>query len=172
MDSTTSQRQTPGGGAPPAIHKARWVAVCRWLYSDPAFEVFRSRRPRRGLVGALLLVLAAFPVVGWVTDQTWAVMLVLIPFAAASLLVGAATQGLLDHPLGSLDERQVHVRRTIFREPYMTGAALGLAGGLTIAVATRVDEGLGMGLVLVALGVVMGVPSMVLAWTMPDEDDD
>jgi len=168
MDSRTWRQQTQNGGG----RKSGWVAVCRWLYANPAFEMFRYRRQRRWLVAAFLLVLAAFPIVGWVTDQTRAVMLVLIPYAAASLVLSAATQGMFDRPLTSLDERQLQIRRTIFREPYFTGVALGLAGGLVIAMATRVDDGLGMGLVLVALGAVFGLPSMVLAWTVPDEDDD
>jgi len=51
-----------------------------------------------------------------------------------------------NQPLRSLDERQLHLRRSLFREPYATGASLGLAGGL---------------------------PSMVLAWRMPvDLTDD
>jgi hypothetical protein len=96
----------------------------------------------------------------------------LIPYAAGSVLLAAATGGVLDRPMGSLDERQRHLRRTLFREPYQTGAALGLVGGLVVAVALRAGEGVMLGLLLLVVGVVFGLPSMVLAWRLPDGIDD
>jgi hypothetical protein len=36
-----------------------------------------------------------------------------------------------------------------------------------VAVATRAEDALMMGLVLVVFGLVYGLPSMVLAWRMP-----
>jgi hypothetical protein len=147
---------------------AWWTRACRRLHDSRITAPFRSRTGRQRLVGLYLVVLAALPVMGWLTGQLWAVLLLLVPYAIGSLLLGIATQGLLDRPLRSLDERQVYLRRSLFREPYTTGASLGLVGGLVVAVATLADEALMMGLVVTVLGLVYGVPSMALAWRMPE----
>jgi hypothetical protein len=147
--------------------KTWWTGTCRTLCDSRIMAPFRSRAGRHRLVGLYLTVLAALPVAGWLTGHTWVVALVLIPYAAGSVLLAVTTQGLLDRPLRSLDERQLHLRRSLFREPYPTGASLGLVGGLVVAVATRADDALMMGLVLLVFGLVYGLPSMVLAWRMP-----
>jgi hypothetical protein len=152
--------------------KAWWARACRRLHDSRMMAPFRSRAGRHRLVGLYLTVLAALPVMGWLTGQLWVVLLLLIPYAIGSLLLGIATQGLLDRSLRSLDERQVHVRRTLFREPYATGASLGLVGGLVVAVATMAEEALAMGLVVAVLGLLYGVPPMVLAWRMPANPAD
>jgi hypothetical protein len=153
--------------------KASWTGACRLLRDSRMMAPFRSRAGRQRLVGLYLLVLAAPPVVGWLAGQLWVVLLLLLPYAVGSLLLAVATQGLLDRPLRSLDERQLHLRRSLFREPYVTGASLGLAGGLVVAVATQADDALMMGLLLAVFGLVFGTPSMVLAWRIPvDLADD
>jgi hypothetical protein len=153
--------------------KAWWTGACRVLRDSRMMAPFRSHAGRRRLVGLYLMVLAALPVVGWITGQLWVVLLLLIPYAVGSLLLGVTTQGLLDRPLRSLDERQLHLRRSLFREPYATGAGFGLVGGLLVAVATRAEPALMMGLVVAVFGLIYGLPSMVLAWRMPvDLNDD
>jgi len=147
--------------------KAWWARTCRRLHDSRMMAPFQSRTGRHRLVGLYLITLAALPVMGWLTGQLWVVLLLLIPYATGSLLLGIATQGLLDRPLRSLDERQVHLRRSLFRDPYTTGATLGLVGGLVVAVATLADDTLLLGLLVAVLGLLYGAPSMVLAWRMP-----
>jgi hypothetical protein len=152
--------------------KAWWTGACRRLHDSPVTAPFRSRAGRHRLVGLYLMVLAALPVVAWLTGQLWVALLMLIPYAVGSLLLGITTQGLLDRPLRSLDERQVYLRRSLFHEPYATGASLGLIGGLVVAVATLADEALMMGLIVAVLGLLYGMPSIVLAWRMPANPTD
>jgi hypothetical protein len=153
--------------------KAWWTGACRVLHDSRMMGPFRSRAGRRRLAGLYLLLLAAVPLVGWLAGRLWVVLLLLIPYAVGSLLLAVATQGLLDRPLRSLDERQLDLRRSLFREPYATGASLGLAGGLVVAVATLAEPALAMGLLVAVFGLVFGLPSMVLAWRMPaDLADD
>jgi hypothetical protein len=147
--------------------KAWWTGTCRMLRDSPIMAPFRLRAGRHRLVGLYLTMLAALPVVGWLTGPLWVAPLLLIPYAVGSLLLAVTTQGLMDRPLRSLDERQLHLRRSLFREPYATGASLGLAGGIVVALATRADDALMMGLLLAVFGLVYGLPSMVLAWRMP-----
>jgi hypothetical protein len=154
-------------------HRATWwTGACRKLHDSWMMAPFRSRAGRHRLVGLYLMVLVALPVVGWLTSRLWVTALLFIPYAVVTLLLAIATQGLLNRPLGSLDERQVHLRRSLFREPYGAGVGLGLVGGLVVAVATLADEALMMGLVIAVLGLLFGLPLMVLAWRMPANDTD
>jgi hypothetical protein len=66
----------------------------------------------------------------------------------------------------------VHLRRSLFREPYGAGVGLGLAGGVVVAAATLADEALMMGLVVAVLGLLFGIPLTVLAWRMPANPAD
>ncbi len=156
------------------LHRTWWTRLCRRLYDSWMMAPFRSRAGRHQLVGLYLVVLAALPAAGWLTGQLWVVALLMIPYAVGSVLLAIATQGLLDRRLRSLDERQVHLRRSLFREPYTTGASFGLVGGLVEVIATMTDnEGLMMGLIVGVFGLLYGIPSMVLAWRMPaDLTDD
>jgi hypothetical protein len=152
--------------------KTWWTTICRGLHHSWIMAPFRSRAGRRRLVGLYLLVLAAFPVLGWITGQDWVVSLLLLPYAAGSLLLGVTTQGLLDRPFKHLDERQQHLRRSLFREPYVTGATIGIAGGILVAVATQAEFGLMIGILFAVFGFIFGLPSMVLAWRMPADPTD
>jgi hypothetical protein len=154
-------------------HQATWwAAACRKLHDSSMMAPFRSRAGRRWLVGMYLVVLVALPVGGWLTSELWVPAVLLIPYAGMTLLLAIATQGLLNRPLGSLDEQQVHLRRSLFREPYGVGVSLGLVGGLAVAVATMADEALAMGLVVAVLGLLFGLPLIVLAWRMPASPTD
>lgn len=154
-------------------HQATWwTAACRKLHDSRMMAPFRSRVGRRRLVGLYFLVLVALPVGGWLTNQLWVTALLFVPYAGVTLLLAIATQGLLNRPLGSLDEQQVHLRRSLFREPYGAGVSLGLVGGLVVAMATLADEALMMGLVVADLGLLFGLPLMVLAWRMPANPTD
>src|SRR5262252_1484092 len=151
-----------GSGTDGIVHTGKrswWSAACRVVHASRVMTPFRSRAGRRRLVGLFLLVLAAFPILGWLTDQAWVVALNLVPYAIGSVLLGVATQGMLDRPVRSLDERQVHLRRGLFREPYHTGAVLGLAGGLVVAAAARLGDAPRLGLFLLVVGFVFGLPS-------------
>jgi hypothetical protein len=153
--------------------KTWWTSACRRLCDSPLMAPFRSRAGRHRLVGLFLIALAALPVAGWLTGQLWVVLLLLIPYGVGSVLLAVTTQGLLDRPLSSLDERELHQRRSILREPYGTGATIGLTGGLLVALATLADDALMMGAFVAVIGLVYGLPSMLLAWRMPaDLNDD
>ncbi len=150
-----------------------WLrAACGWLFASDAFAPLRSQRPRRVLAVGFGLVLAAFPLVGWATGREWPVLLLLIPFAAGMLLLAAATQGMLDRPARYLDERELLQRRTLFREPYITGASIGLVGGMVAVGSFGAGGGVMMGALLAIVGFIYGLPMMMLAWKLPDLTHD
>lgn len=149
-----------------------WARLCRALAHHPAFRLFRTRRNRRLLVVGYLLVLVSMPLVGWVTDQLWPVLLLFVPFALGGLLLGGANQGLLDRPLSRLDEREQQIRRTIFQEPYGVGATFGLLAGMIVMLAFDQPDPLMMGILVPTMSGLFLVPAVVLAWRSPDRIDD
>lgn len=156
-----------------SIHHSLFGSLCGRLGRSRVVQWFSTRTRRRGLVVGFGAILAAFPIAGWLIDQMWVTMLVLIPYMGGSLLLAATGQYLLDRPLRSLDERQRQVRQSIFASPYAVGAAVGLAGGLVLARALDAQsEASTMGWTLVVIGFVVGLPSMMLVWKLPEPIDD
>jgi hypothetical protein len=138
----------------------------------PALEPLRARRGRRQLVVAYVVVLLSGPAVGWVTASMGPVLPLAILYLVGAVLLGVATGGVLDRPIRSLDERQQQVRLTLVPDPYVTGATLGLLGGLLVALAVTAGDGPMLGLLLLAGGGLYGLPAMLLAWKLPDRVDD
>ncbi|MDH3681208.1 MAG: hypothetical protein OEV40_14815 [Acidimicrobiia bacterium] len=134
------------------------------------FGSLQNRQRRRGLATAFLALLAAFPLVGWMTGRMWPVLVLLAPYAALSVLLAAATYGIMDRPLRGLDERELEQRRSLFREPYVTGTSLGIVGGLVMAAGLGAEDGLMMGTLLAVVGLLYGLPSLVFTWTLPNDD--
>lgn len=149
-----------------------WSRLCHALAGHRAVGPLRVRRNRRILVVAWVAVLAAMPVVGWLTDRVWAVLALFIPFAAGAFLVAGANHGVLDRPLSRLDERERQVRQSIFGDPYAVGATFGLLAGMATIAALGRSDALMMGVLVPAVSGLYLVPGMVLAWRTPDEVDD
>lgn len=131
-----------------------------------------SRRGRRGVVIGYAMVLFAFPLVSWLTGSVVAVAVLALPYVVVTLMIAVATGGVLDKPIRRLDERQRQARQTLFPDPYATGAALGLAGGLIIAFSLQAEDAVAMGVFMFVFGMLFGLPSMLYAWTIPDFDDE
>lgn len=150
-----------------------WVRMCRALYDNPIFKPLVSNRPgRRVLVVCYATVLVAFPVVAWLTGSALAVAVVALPYLVGTLMIAVATGGVLDKPIRRLDERQRQIRRTLFADPYSTGAALGLAGGLIIAFSLQAEDALVLGIFMFVFGLLFGLPTMLYAWSIQDLDDE
>lgn len=150
-----------------------WGRVCRTLYANPLFKPFlSSTRGRRGLVIGYVMILVAFPLASWLTGSVIAVAVIALPYVIATLMIAVATGGVLDKPMRRLDERQRQVRQTIFADPYATGAALGLAGGLVIAFSLQAEDALALGVFMFVFGMLFGLPSMLYAWSIQDVDDE
>ena len=146
-------------------------AICRRLYSHRMYQPFRLQRRRRLLVLAMAVIVVAYPLVG-LLGNVWAVIALLVPHAAVVLALGAATQGMLDRPIASLDERQREQRLTLFRDPYVTGVTLGLAGGVSIVAIDDIDDALATGILMAVIALLYTLPTMLLAWRLPDDIDD
>lgn len=150
-----------------------WLTrMCRTVFGHGRFAPLRTRSGRRWLSIAYLAVTFAFPLVGYAVGEVWAVLAVLLAFAVTSILMTGATGAMFDKPLSRLDERERHVRQTVFANPYFVGGAVGLAGGLIVAWALNQPEPVTAGWFLGVNAFVFGLPSVVVCWTLPDEVDD
>lgn len=155
-----------------APRRSPLARTCRAIAHHPAFEPLRVQRNRRLLVVAHVTVLVAMPLVGWLTGRLWVVLILFVPFAAGGILLGGATRGLLDRPVASLDERERHIRLTIFPEPYSVGATFGLVAGMVTITAFDRSDPVMMGMLVPTVSGLFLIPVMVLAWRMPDELDE
>lgn len=132
----------------------------------------RPRRSRRILVSSSFLVLFAIPVVGWLTGSLGWMALLLIPYLGSNILLAAATNGLMERRMSSLDERERMIRLTIFREPYVVGVTIGLLAGSVGFTVLRLDEAWATGVMLAMYTSAYLIPTSVLAWKLPDEARD
>lgn len=152
-----------------------FAEACRWVGEQPAFAwARRSRATRRGVVVALVLVLAAFPALGWVLDYEWLLVALLAPYLFLVVALAGATGGLADLPASHLDERQRSQRDAAFANAYWVGAIGGLLGGGVMVWAATGDfpGGFAGGVFIGVVGFVTALPSMVLGWRLPDEVAD
>lgn len=156
-----------------AVSGGRLARMCRRLYDNRLLKPFvGSRRRRRALVVAYALALVAFPLAGLLVEQLWAIAIVGLFYAVGTLMLAVATGGFADKPMGFLDERQRHIRRTLFGDPYLVGVSIGLASGLIVGLTLDASEAVSLGVFMSVFGAAFGLPSMIYAWSMPDHEDE
>jgi hypothetical protein len=117
-------------------------------------------------------------IIAWPQTPLWLAVLtpvlLLLPFFVATGRLNASIGGVTELRTRDLDEAQRHVRDRTYRRAYFM---LGIAS-VTFMLATFANTaGWLPGGVLLALGVVvlnlwMGAPVHLLAWTLPDVEDD
>lgn len=152
---------------------SRLTRMCRGLYHNRLVAPFVDSRPRRrALVVAYGLSLAAFPLAGLLIGQMWAIAIVGLVYFVGSLMLAVATNGVADKPMRFLDERQRHMRRTLFGDPYVVGVSIGLVGGLLVGLALDASVPVSLGVFMAIFGAAFGLPSMIYAWSLPDLDDE
>lgn len=150
----------------------RLHAACRVLFGHPAVRRLRTRRRRRALAIGNVLMLALLPAAGLAFDRVWPVVALFVPVFAATLLLAGAVDFLFDRPPFSLDERQRAVRDTVFDHPYVIGTSVGLLAGLVVQGSFASDTAAAAGLAVAVTLAAYLLPSLVLAWRLPDEVDD
>ena len=152
---------------------ALWSRLCGFFFRSKLLRPLVSTRTgRRSVVVGNGLTLLGFTLGAWLTGSAGAVAALVAPYLVFTLAIAVATGGVLDKPIRYLDERQRQARRSLFGDPYATGAALGLAGGLLIAFSLQAEDALALGVFMSVFGAVFGLPSMVYAWSIPDVDDE
>ncbi len=141
------------------------------IYAHPFFDRLQTRGRRRLVAVAYLAVLGLTVVLGAATRHYAAVLAMLVPFAVVAALLDGSVRGVTELGRAQLDERQRALRGWGFARSYRTGALFGLAGGFAVASLLDGDKAMLGAVVVLVLGLVMGLPALGLAWSLPDEDD-
>jgi hypothetical protein len=153
-------------------------------YNHPRWDWARRRLVRRGLIATYLVTLGALTAVGWadalrrhvpgyLTGNLWLALFVAILVEQAVL--EKATRGLFRLRAGVLDERQRAVRDLGYRYGFRILAATATA--ITIAAVwlpvDRLLRGTSrlewMAIAVAVVYLLWMLPTMVVAWTDPDE---
>lgn len=134
------------------------------------FRWINSRARRRGLVVAATLSIANLLSLTWRSPRIDLLVVGSFLLMGATLIsVGVATFGMADIPLRRLDEQQRQMRLSLFPDPYVVGANIGLLGGLLSARAISDDRDLFLAPIVVSI---FALPALVMAWKLPDNVAD
>lgn len=140
-------------------------------FSHPMVERFQTRRVRRLLVVAMLANTALIVGLPLLTGIDWLGVPFFLAFFPLAGMLNMSVRGVTEIPLSSLDEHQAQLRLFSFSMAYYPAIALALLAGIfgpqlieTLPAPVAVCLG------GVAGGTLLGLPALLLAWRLPDED--
>lgn len=139
------------------------------LYEHPCFDRLSTRPRRLGAASLYIGSLLAFPLVAVLTGSYPLTLLILAPYTLAAVLLDGSVRGVTELPTIALDERQSRLRASAFNDAYWFAGLLMLTAGFAAGRLGGVDSALAGGLVLFAIGMLLGAPALLLAWRLPDE---
>ena len=144
----------------------------RVTMNDPIFDWARPRAMRRRLVLAFVALLVATPLLTWVFDSIWVVAASLVPFVFMMGSLNASVRGLTELRSRDLDEREVAFRGHAYARLYWPGVFLGVVAGTIFTTPGASGAGLVTAAVALSLfNLAVGLPTLWLAWTHPDEPE-
>lgn len=138
------------------------------LFQRPMVERFQTRSRRRLLVVGFLVYLAALAIVPMAFNSGLLAVVLFVGSLPLAGLLNMSVRGVTEIPTRDLDERQVQLRNGGYRDAYWLGVALAFVIGLGMP--PGAEHGLaGIGIIIAAVEIVLGLPAMVLAWRLPNE---
>jgi hypothetical protein len=144
----------------------------RVTMNDPMFDWARSRSMRRRLVLVFAGLLVATPLLTWASASIWVVPLMLLPFVFVMGSLNASLRGLSELRSRDLDEREVAFRSHVYARLYWPGVFLGVVAGAGISFVGPSAIGLSTAaLALSVFNLAMGLPTLWLAWSLPEEPE-
>lgn len=146
--------------------------TARELFELPGLDRLQRRVVRRLIVVGYIAVLGLTLLLGRTVGEYWVVLLMLVPFTVATVLLEGSVRGIIELRDGQLDERQRLIRGQTFARSYYTGALAGVAGGFAIANLMDGSKAYMGAAVILVMGLIMGLPTLDLAWNLPDEVDE
>lgn len=145
-----------------------------WLYrtmNDPALAWARPLSVRRKLaVGMVGLICGFVAAVGLVPHLAWFAGLV-IAFVPLMGALNGGTRGLTELPHAQLDEREARLRDAAYRVAFAPALAIGcvvVLGALFLKLPLETRAGMAVG----GFTLMLTLPTLYLAWTLPDEPNE
>ncbi len=147
------------------------------IMGDTKWDRLRTRTARRTIVGALAVALTLLAIVSVVAS-----MWVLLPMTLTVVLwigLRRAVRTIADLPDELIDERQRVVRDRAYRLAFIALSTLLVLGSMAVfgwfllgaqdgSRDFAIDVNSAPGLTFFVIGVVLSLPSMVIAWTEPE----
>jgi diacylglycerol kinase len=148
--------------------ESKYESWLRRTMNDPALNWARPRRVRRILVVAMVSLAVGFAAVMWAWPSLYWFAALLVVFIPLMGSLNGGIRGLTELRQHQLDEREGRARDAAFRKVFwpvvvMVAIAPFLVMADSIDVITR--AGFGMAAFIVALT----MPTLYLAWTLPDD---
>ncbi|MBN4064808.1 hypothetical protein JYU04_03630 [Dehalococcoides mccartyi] len=139
---------------------------------DAKFERFQTQRRRRIIVGLYLISLITMLVETGLVDSYLPVIPLFAFIAVATLFLYGSTRGIANDDSAKLDEQQISTRNAGYRQAYMIGITVAFAGGYWISQISDWDTAIEVGAWLSIFGFVSSLPTMIIAWTLPNDIAD
>ena len=146
------------------------------VFANPMVERFQKRKVRRGLLlTEWLLYLAIISTCLAIPEAWWLwgpLCLALFPVFSC---VNMSVRGVTDSPLGNLDEWQAQQRLKAYHDAFWIGLILAFGSGFALyhlwhsGVYTQATVFAMAPILGVIWGGLVGIPSNLLAWRLPDE---
>lgn len=145
-----------------------------WLLktmTNPALAWARPQKIRRRLAVAMVALTLTFAATMWAAPSLWWFAALLILFIPLMGALNGGTRGLTELRQHQLDEREGRTRDAAYRKMFWPVVAVVLTGGVLTALKGLPPEtraGFGMA----AFILVITMPALYLAWTLPDDVGD
>ncbi len=140
-------------------------------FSHPMVERFQTRRVRRLIVIAMVANTALIVGLPLLTGIDWLGIPFFLAIFPLMSMLNMSVRGVTEIPLSSLDERQAQLRLFSFSMAYYPAIAFAvLAGMFGPQMIGTLPAQVAVCLAGVAGGTLLGLPAMLLAWRLPDED--
>jgi hypothetical protein len=141
-------------------------------YDNPFFERFQTRARRR-LIAAVYVTVGVVLFIATGITESWLMYATLLAMlTAAGILLGGSTRGIGDSEQ-HLDERQNNLRASAYRFMYWTAIVVAAWAGMTVS--GYMEEArwmLALAVTTFSVSVLYALPSLLLAWQLPDERAD
>ena len=143
----------------------------RKTMNDPQFDWARPQRMRRRVVMLFLALVIAQPILLVATGSPLSLVLILLPFIFVMGSLNASIRGMTELRARDLDEREDKVRNTAYARLYWAGVFLGMIAAFMMSTLQKDGSLLLVGSGLSVFFVAIGLPTLWLAWSLPDEPD-
>ena len=143
----------------------------RKTMNDPQFDWVRPQRMRRRMVTLFLALVIAQPILLVAMGSPLSLVLILLPFIFVMGSLNASIRGMTELRARDLDEREDKVRNTVYARLYWPGLALGMIAAFMMSTMQQGGSLLLVGSGLSVFFVAIALPTLWLAWSLPDEPD-
>lgn len=144
-----------------------------WLLRSmnaPELAWARPKAVRRKLVLAMIGLALGFTIAQWFFPSLWWFLPLMVIFIPLMGSLNGGTRGMTELRQHQLDEREGHTRDAAYRKVFWPVVVIMVTGLLMLmkpGLAAETRAGIG----IAAFILVMTLPALYLAWTLPDDVD-